>query len=104
MHCTNWHAHHDEYGKVTGRESVNIREEMRKKLDNAKAADKQYGRDVRRRTNIAVSPHPSYQFPKGVNTIHIEIYDERTLTDDELIAWVNLPIPETIFQVKNMKV
>ncbi|XP_045121041.1 toll-interacting protein B-like isoform X1 [Portunus trituberculatus] len=39
-----------------------------------------------------------YQFPKGVNTIHIEIYDERTLTDDELIAWVNLPIPETIFQ------
>ena len=49
-------------------------------------------------TNCSLSSH-SYQFPKGVNTIHIEIYDERTLTDDELIAWVNLPIPETIFQV-----
>ncbi|XP_071533978.1 toll-interacting protein A-like isoform X3 [Panulirus ornatus] len=39
-----------------------------------------------------------YHLPKGVNTIHIEIYDERTLTDDELVAWVNLPIPEVIFQ------
>ncbi|KAG0713465.1 Toll-interacting protein [Chionoecetes opilio] len=54
-------------------------------------------------TNGAKTPRWSkvfqiYQFPKGVNTVHIEIFDERTLTDDELIAWVNLPIPETIFQ------
>lgn len=39
-----------------------------------------------------------YQLPKGVNTIHIEIFDERTLTDDELIAWVHLQIPEVVFQ------
>ena len=31
--------------------------------------------------------------------MRIEIYDERTLTDDELIAWVTLQIPETIYQV-----
>ncbi|KAG7178038.1 toll-interacting protein B-like isoform X2 [Homarus americanus] len=39
-----------------------------------------------------------YQLPKGINTVHIEIFDERTLTDDELIAWVNLTIPEAVFQ------
>ncbi|XP_045581979.1 toll-interacting protein isoform X3 [Procambarus clarkii] len=39
-----------------------------------------------------------YQLPKGVNTVHVEIFDERTLTDDELIAWVNLTIPEAVFQ------
>ncbi|KAK4327361.1 hypothetical protein Pmani_002189 [Petrolisthes manimaculis] len=39
-----------------------------------------------------------YQLPKGVNTIHLEVFDERTLTDDEVVAWVSLPIPEVIFQ------
>lgn len=39
-----------------------------------------------------------YQLPKGVNTVHLEIFDERTLTDDELIAWVHLQIPEVVFQ------
>ncbi|KAK7069219.1 hypothetical protein SK128_011838 [Halocaridina rubra] len=39
-----------------------------------------------------------YQVPKGTNTMHIEIFDERTLTDDELIAWINLQIPEVIYQ------
>lgn len=43
-----------------------------------------------------------YQLAKGVNTVHIEIFDERTLTDDELIAWVNLPIPEVIYQVSEL--
>ncbi|XP_068207082.1 toll-interacting protein-like isoform X1 [Palaemon carinicauda] len=39
-----------------------------------------------------------YQMPKGANTVRIEIYDERTLTDDELIAWTTLQIPEVIYQ------
>nr|XP_053627853.1 toll-interacting protein-like [Cherax quadricarinatus] len=39
-----------------------------------------------------------YHLPKGVNTVHVEIFDERTLTDDELIAWVNITIPEAVFQ------
>lgn len=39
-----------------------------------------------------------YQMPKGVNSMRIEIYDERTLTDDELIAWTSIQIPEAIYQ------
>lgn len=39
-----------------------------------------------------------YQLPKGTNSMRIEIFDERTLTDDEMIAWVTVPIPEVIYQ------
>lgn len=54
-------------------------------------------------TIYSVSFSSSYQLPKGVNTIHVEIFDERTLTDDELVAWVSLPIPEVIFQASIMQ-
>jgi len=42
-----------------------------------------------------------YQIPKGVS-IHLEIFDERTLTEDELIAWVTVPIPEVVFQAETV--
>lgn len=34
--------------------------------------------------------------PQGVNTIYIEIYDERSFTVDELIAWAHIPIPQSV--------
>uniref|UniRef100_A0A6A7FNB0 Toll-interacting protein-like isoform X2 n=2 Tax=Hirondellea gigas TaxID=1518452 RepID=A0A6A7FNB0_9CRUS len=36
-----------------------------------------------------------YQLPKSYTSFHLEIYDERTLTDDERIAWVTIPLPQT---------
>ncbi|KAK7601878.1 hypothetical protein V9T40_009319 [Parthenolecanium corni] len=38
--------------------------------------------------------------PPGVNSISVEIYDERSFTTDELIAWAQIPIPPTIFSGK----
>ncbi|KAI4462710.1 toll-interacting protein [Holotrichia oblita] len=35
--------------------------------------------------------------PQGVNMISIEIYDERSFTMDELIAWAQINIPQQIF-------
>ncbi|XKL61266.1 hypothetical protein PGB90_008323 [Kerria lacca] len=35
--------------------------------------------------------------PAGVNSISVEIYDERSFTMDELIAWAQIPIPAAIF-------
>ncbi|KRT79976.1 C2 domain containing protein [Oryctes borbonicus] len=35
--------------------------------------------------------------PQGVNMITIEIYDERSFTMDELIAWTQINIPQQIF-------
>ncbi|XP_014249836.1 toll-interacting protein-like [Cimex lectularius] len=34
--------------------------------------------------------------PHGVNSIYIEIYDERSFTMDELIAWAHIPIPQNV--------
>ncbi|KAK4886483.1 hypothetical protein RN001_002754 [Aquatica leii] len=34
--------------------------------------------------------------PQGVNTISIEIYDERSFTMDELIAWTTITIPQQV--------
>ncbi|KAB7502469.1 hypothetical protein Anas_09249 [Armadillidium nasatum] len=51
--------------------------------------------------NGAKNPHwnktfPIYNLPRGVETLHIEVFDERTLTEDELIAWTHIPIPEGV--------
>lgn len=35
-----------------------------------------------------------------MNSISVEIYDERSFTTDELIAWAQIPIPPTIFSGK----
>lgn len=34
--------------------------------------------------------------PQGVNTISIEIYDERSFMMDELIAWTQIQIPKQV--------
>lgn len=34
--------------------------------------------------------------PQGINTITIEIYDERSFTMDELIAWTQFQIPQQV--------
>ena len=34
--------------------------------------------------------------PDGVDTIHIEIYDERAFTNDEKVAWALLTIPQSV--------
>lgn len=34
--------------------------------------------------------------PQGVNTIYIEIYDERSFMMDELIAWSQITIPQQV--------
>lgn len=34
--------------------------------------------------------------PQGVNTISVEIYDERSFTMDELIAWATITIPQQV--------
>ncbi|XP_076035269.1 toll-interacting protein-like isoform X2 [Oratosquilla oratoria] len=53
--------------------------------------------------NGAKNPHWNktihiYHLPKGVGHMTVEIFDERTLTDDELIAWVKVPMPDQVFQ------
>ena len=32
--------------------------------------------------------------------MHIEVYDENTLTEDERIAWTFIELPECIYRVK----
>ncbi|XP_018024793.1 toll-interacting protein isoform X2 [Hyalella azteca] len=39
-----------------------------------------------------------YQLPRSFNSFLVEIYDERTLSDDERIAWVTVPLPQSITQ------
>jgi len=39
-----------------------------------------------------------YQLPESFTTFHMEIYDERTFTDDERIAWVTVTLPENLRQ------
>ena len=36
--------------------------------------------------------------PKNVDNIKFEIYDEKSFTDDELIAVVKFPLPESLFK------
>lgn len=36
--------------------------------------------------------------PPGVKFINVEIYDERSFTMDELIAWAQIPIPPAVFK------
>ena len=36
--------------------------------------------------------------PQGVNTMYIEIYDERSFTIDELIAWTTITIPQQVLK------
>lgn len=35
--------------------------------------------------------------PQGINTITLEIFDERSFTMDELIAWTQIVIPQQVF-------
>lgn len=35
-----------------------------------------------------------YQLPKSFKSFQLEIYDERTLSDDERVAWVTVALPE----------
>jgi len=39
-----------------------------------------------------------YQLPRSFKSFHLEVYDERTLTDDERVAWVTVPVPEGLRQ------
>jgi len=39
-----------------------------------------------------------YQLPKNFNSFHIEVYDERSLTDDERVAWATITLPQNITQ------
>lgn len=41
--------------------------------------------------------------PQGVNTIWVEIFDERSFTMDELIAWTQVTIPKQVMQGKTKK-
>lgn len=34
--------------------------------------------------------------PQGINTITIEIFDERSFTMDELIAWTQIVVPQQV--------
>lgn len=36
--------------------------------------------------------------PQGVNTIWVEVFDERSFTMDELIAWTQVLIPKQVMQ------
>lgn len=36
--------------------------------------------------------------PQGINTIYVEIFDERSFTMDELIAWTQVTIPKQVMQ------
>lgn len=38
------------------------------------------------------------QLPQGVTTVSIEIYDECSFKMDELIAWVDIKIPESVLR------
>ena len=38
------------------------------------------------------------QLPSGVNTIFVEIYDECSFKMDELIAWAEIKIPESVLR------
>lgn len=35
--------------------------------------------------------------PNGVNTISVEIYDECSFKMDELVAWAQIHIPQSVF-------
>ena len=35
---------------------------------------------------------------QGVETIGVEIFDERSFTEDELIAWTSIKIPKEVIQ------
>ncbi|KAF2355567.1 C2 domain [Trinorchestia longiramus] len=39
-----------------------------------------------------------YQLPRNFTNFLVEIYDERTLTEDERIAWVTVPLPQNIMR------
>ncbi|XP_060532473.1 toll-interacting protein-like [Cylas formicarius] len=34
--------------------------------------------------------------PQGINSINLEIFDEKSFTNDELIAWAQIPIPQEV--------
>ena len=38
------------------------------------------------------------QLPSGVNTVFVEVYDECSFKMDELIAWTEIKIPETVLR------
>lgn len=38
------------------------------------------------------------QLPSGVNTIFVEVYDECSFKMDELIAWTEVKIPESVLR------
>lgn len=38
------------------------------------------------------------QLPNGVNTIFVEIYDECSFKMDELVAWTEVKIPESVLR------
>jgi len=40
--------------------------------------------------------------PDDVETVYLEIYDERAFTQDERIAWVHIALPEGIFNNENI--
>lgn len=38
-----------------------------------------------------------YHVPRGITNFRLEVYDERSLTDDERIAWTTITIPDTLY-------
>lgn len=54
-------------------------------------------------TNGGKNPHWNNavihcQMPVGVNTLRLQIYDECSFTQDELIGWSDIVIPEAVFR------
>lgn len=43
------------------------------------------------------------QLPNGVKSIYIEIYDERSFTMDELVAWAEVRIPESVLKGETLE-